>query len=138
MMVSALAIALLIFSVLASLTLRQTAIWKNPITLWTYVIEREPVSVPGAYVDRGVAFHEEGQLNEAIKDFNMAILLDSFSVDAYYERGTVFFETGQFDRAVADLNKAVSQVGYGAKSTVGLELLFLNRGLAYSRRYQDA
>ncbi len=136
--VSALAIAFVMFSVLAFLTLRQTAIWKNPITLWTYVIEKEPASISGAYVDRGVAFREEGQLNKAIKDFNMAIFLDSFSVDAYYERGTIFFEMGQFDKAVADLNKAITLIGYGAKSTVGLELFFLNRGLAYSRLHQDA
>jgi len=137
MKISAFALTLLLFSVLASLTLRQTAIWKNPITLWTYVIEREPSSVSGAYVDRGVAFHDEGQLNEAIKDFDKAIFLDSFSVDAYYERGTIFFEIGQFDRAVADLNKAISLIGYGAKSSVGIDLFFLNRGLAYSRLHQD-
>jgi Tfp pilus assembly protein PilF len=133
-----LAITLLMFSVLASLTSRQIAIWKNPITLWTYVIEREPTSVPGAYVNRGVAFFEEGQLNKAIKDFNMALFLDSFSVDAYYERGTIFFEIGQFDKAVADLDKAISLIQYGAKSSVGVELFFLNRGFAYSRLNQNA
>jgi hypothetical protein len=136
--VSSLAVTLLLFSVLASLTSRQTAIWKNPITLWTYVIEREPVSVPGAYVDRGVAFHEEEQLNKAIQDFNMALFLDSFSVDAYYGRGTIFFEMGQFDKAVADLDRAISLIKYGAKSSVGLELYFLNRGFAYAKLNQDA
>jgi hypothetical protein len=136
--VSALAMTLLIFSVLTSLTLSQTAIWKNPITLWTYVIEREPTSVPGAYVDRGVAFHKEGQLNKAIEDFNTALFLDSFSVDAYYERGTIFVEMGQFDKAVADLDRAINLIKYGAKSFVGLELFFLNRGFAYSGLNQDA
>ncbi len=136
--VTALAMTLLIFSVLASLTLSQTAIWKNPITLWTYVIEREPTSVPGAYVDRGVAFHKEGQLNKAIEDFNTALFLDSFSVDAYYERGTIYFEMRQFDKAVADLDRAINLIKYGAKSFVGIELFFLNRGFAYSRLNQDA
>lgn len=137
-MVSALAIALLIFSVLASLTLRQTAIWENPITLWTYVIEREPAEVPGAYVNRGAAFHKEGQLNKAIEDLNMALFLDSFSVDAYYERGTIYYEMGQFDKAVADLDRAITLIKYGAKSVVGRELFFLNRGFAYSKLNQDA
>jgi hypothetical protein len=136
--VSALAITFCMFSVLAFLTSRQIAIWKNPITLWTYVIEREPVSVPGAYVNRGVAFHKEGQLNKAIADFNMALFLDAFSVDAYYERGTIFFEMGQFDKAVADLDRAISLIRYGSKSFVGIELFFLNRGFAYSRLNQDA
>jgi len=136
--VSALAITLLIFFVLVSLTLRQIAIWKNPITLWTYVIEREPARIPGAYVNRGVAFHKEGQLNKAIADFNMALFLDSFSVDAYYGRGTIFFEMGQFEKAVADLDKAISLSNYGAKSDVGRELFFLNRGFAYSKLNQNA
>ncbi len=136
--VSALAITLLIFFVLVSLTLRQTAIWKNPITLWTYLIEREPARVPGAYVNRGAAFHKEGQLYKAIEDFNRALFLDSFSVDAYYERGTIYLEMGQFEKAVADLNKAISLSNYGAKSVVGRELFFLNRGFAYSKLNQDA
>jgi hypothetical protein len=133
-----LAITLLIFSSLASLTLRQIAIWKNPITLWTYVIEREPARVPGAYVNRGAAFHKEGQLNKAIADFNMALFLDSFSVDAYCERGTIFLEMGQFEKAVVDLDMAISLIKYGAKSSVGRELIFLNRGFAYSKLNQDA
>jgi hypothetical protein len=131
--VSALAIALTTFSVLSFLTLRQIAIWENPITLWTYVIEREPERIPGAYVNRGAAFHREGQLNKAIEDFNKALFLDPFSVDAYYERGVIFFEMGRFDKAVADLDKAISLNNYGAKSVVGRELFFLNRGLAYSK-----
>jgi hypothetical protein len=138
MKVTAFAMALLLLFILTSLTLKQIAIWKNPITLWTYVIEREPTSVSGAYVNRGVAFREEGRMNKAIKDFDMAILLDSFCVDAYYERGTIFLEMGQFDKAVADLNKAISLIGYGAKSTVSIELFFLNRGLAFSKLHQDA
>ncbi len=136
--VSALAMTMLVFIVLASLMLKQIAIWKNPITLWTYVIEREPTSVPGAYVNRGVAFREEGQLNDAIKDFNTALFLDSFRVNAYYERGLIYYEMGQFDKTVADLNNAIYLIGYGAKSTLSLNLFFLNRGLAYSRLHQDA
>ncbi len=136
--VSALAIIILVFFVLASLMLKQAAIWENPITLWTYVIEREPTSIPGAYVNRGVAFREEGQLNEAINDFNSALFLDSFRVNAYYERGLIYYEMGQFDKAVADLNNAIYLIGYGARSTVSLNLFFLKRGLAYSRLHQDA
>jgi len=134
---SALAVTVLMFSVLAFLTSKQEALWKNPITLWTYVIEREPASVAGAYVDRGVAFREEGQLNKAIDDFSMALLLDSFNVDAYYERGTIYLEMGQFDKAVADLDNAINLFKYGAKSVVGRELFFLNRGFAYFRLNQD-
>jgi tetratricopeptide (TPR) repeat protein len=132
----AIAVTLLAFSTLATLTLRQTAIWKNPVTLWTYVIEKEPARVPGAYVDRGVAFREEGKVNEAIKDFNMALLLDPFSVDAYYERGMIFFERGQFDKAIEDLGTTISLIKYGAKSVVKSDLCFLNRGIAYSKLNQ--
>ena len=136
--ISAVAITLLVFSALAFLTSKQIAIWKNPITLWTYVLKREPVRVPGAYVNRGDAYHEEGRLNKAIADLNKAIFLDPFSVDAYYERGTIFLEMGQFDKAVADLDRAINLMKYGAKSDVDIELFFLNRGFAYSGLKQDA
>jgi hypothetical protein len=133
-----LAAMLLVFTALVFLTTRQAAIWKDPVTLWTYVIEREPTSVPGAYVNRGAAFHRRGQLNEAVKDLNMALSLDPFSVDAYYERGTIFFEIGQYGRAVFDLDRAIGLTRYGGESFVGLAPLFLNRGFAYSRLNQDA
>jgi hypothetical protein len=136
--VFSLAVMLLMFSALAFLTIRQSEIWKDPITLWTYVIEREPTSVPGAYVDRGRAFHMRGQLNKAIKDLDMALLLNPFSVNAYYERGTIFLEIDQFGRAVFDLDRAINLTRYGGKSSVGLAPLFLNRGFAYSRLNQDA
>jgi hypothetical protein len=136
--VSGLAAMLSMFSVLAFLTTRQAAIWKDPITLWTYVIKREPTSVPGAYVDRGAAFHRRGLLNEAMEDLNTALFLDPFSVDAYYERGTIFVEIGQFARAVFDLDKAIGLTEYGGESFVGLAPLFLSRGLAYSGLNQDA
>ncbi len=136
--ISVLAITILMFFVLVSLTLKQTVIWENPITLWTYVLEREPTSVPGAYVNRGVAFREKGLLDKAIEDFNTALFLDSFRVNAYYERGSIYYEMGQFDKAVADLNRAIYLIEYGAKSTVSLNLFFLNRGLAYSRLHRGA
>ncbi len=38
-------------------TLRQIGIWKDGITLWNYVIKKEPLKVPRAYINGGIRFN---------------------------------------------------------------------------------
>jgi protein O-mannosyl-transferase len=93
---------------LSFLTFKQATIWKNSITLWSFVIEKEPQTVPVAYNNRGFVFYEQGQFYKAIEDYDKAIALNSSNSDVYYNRGNAFDELGQFDKAIADYNKAIA------------------------------
>jgi tetratricopeptide (TPR) repeat protein len=111
--------ALIIFVALSFLTIRQTAIWKSGITLWSRVIEQEPRRAPIAYVNRGsVLFKEEGNLEGALADFTKAIALRPEEVgtylnpfyypEAHYYRGQVFERMWQFEKALADFDRAIA------------------------------
>jgi tetratricopeptide (TPR) repeat protein len=99
-------IFLLLF--IAFLTVKQMQVWQNSLSLWTYVIEKDPDRVPLAYNNRGRAFYGKGQFDQAIEDFNKAIMLDPLSSKAYLNRGAVLVERGQLDQAAADFNKAIA------------------------------
>ncbi len=101
-------LALFVTVSLSYLTVRQIAIWKNSLDLWTRVIEKEPERAPVAYNNRGVYLSDTGQFDKAIADFNKAIELSPGDSTAYYCRGLAFYKTGKFDQAIADFEKTIA------------------------------
>ncbi len=59
------------------------------------------------YNNRGAAYGEKGQYDQAVSDFNKAIEIDPRYNKAYNNRGIVYRLKGQYDRAVSDFNKAI-------------------------------
>ena len=77
------------------------------------------------YIDRGIAYGEKGQYDQAIADFNKALEIDSKSASAYYNRGIAYLNKGQFDWAIADFNKALEIDPKSASA-------YYNRGICYA------
>jgi len=101
-------IALLLVFSLSYLTARQTAVWKDSLSLWTYVIEKEPGKIPLAYNNRGMVFYKAGVFDKAIADFDRAIGMDPEYAKAYYNRGSTYDKMGELDKAIADYRKTIS------------------------------
>jgi tetratricopeptide (TPR) repeat protein len=93
--------------VLAFLTIAQTAVWKNSMDLWSYVIHHDP-KIPFAYLNRGSVYDSKGRFNQAIDDYNAAIDLDPGYYEAYVDRGNSFDKMGQFERAISDYSAAIA------------------------------
>lgn len=89
-------------------TAKQIAVWKDSITLWSYVIENEPQGLSFAYNNRGVALRGLGQYERALEDYNEALSIDPRSFRAYTNRGIVYAETGQLQRAIGDFDAAIA------------------------------
>ena len=122
---------IVISSLLAGLTIKQTAVWKNSITLWSSVLERTPSFVP-AYYDRGTAYLMLGKYSEAIKDFDHVIGSVPY-LEAYNNRGLAYKEKGDYQAAIRDFSKVIEmQPRYTAA--------YNNRADAYvqSGNYQKA
>jgi tetratricopeptide (TPR) repeat protein/uncharacterized protein YhhL (DUF1145 family) len=100
--------AIFLFFPLAYLTVNQIHIWKDSFTLWNYVIERQPLRVPLAYTNRGLAFMNMGRLERAIEDYDQVIALDANDYKAYANRGVAFDKLGQLDKALANMDKAIA------------------------------
>jgi tetratricopeptide (TPR) repeat protein len=105
MAIGAAAVLVLVF--LSYLTVRQIAVWKDSITMWSAVIEKDPAAV-AAYRKRGAFLQKKGQLDKAIQDYNAQIDLEPYDGETYYDRGMIFQKMGQMERAKEDYDKAIS------------------------------
>jgi tetratricopeptide (TPR) repeat protein len=124
--VFAVSLAIALFIGLSSMTLKQIAVWKNSIELWSSVIEKEPDRAPFAYFNRAVAFKESGQASRAILDYTRAIALDPAYDSAYLNRGIIFMELGQPNQAIEDYTSAITL-------NRSFYLAYNNRGVAYKK-----
>jgi tetratricopeptide (TPR) repeat protein/serine/threonine protein kinase len=82
-------------------------IQQPPISAPTTTIDPPPQEQPATYCMRGNYHYNQGKLDQALADFNLAIQLDPKYAAAYYNRGNVYSKQGKLDQALADFNKAI-------------------------------
>jgi len=106
--------------------------WKDGMTLWTHVIEKDP-TIPGAYNNRGLVYLDQGNIPLARKDFDDAIRLQPDFAYAYYNRGLTYMQTGSADAEVRDYTKAISLRADYVEP-------YVNRGIAYynQKKYNES
>jgi tetratricopeptide (TPR) repeat protein len=112
---------------LSYLTIRQIAVWKDAVTLWSYVIAKTPERFSDLYLYRGEAFEHAGQPDRALQDYATAISLDAGDYNAYVHHGTMLLNKGELDPAIADFDRAIS-VSPDAVDA------YNNRGNAYRKK----
>ncbi len=59
------------------------------------------------YIDRGIAYGEKGQFDQAVDDFTKALEIGPKDAGIYYHRGIAYVKKGQFDWAIFDFTKAL-------------------------------
>lgn len=115
--------AIVVFVSMTYLTFKQIGIWKNSISLWSYVIDkRTDFSI--AYNNRGNAFAKMGSFDKAISDYDKAIALNRSYYDAYNNRGVAFAKMDQIDKAITEFSKAIALDPSNYRA-------YGNRGLAF-------
>ena len=77
----------------------------------------------------GAAYAMQGQLDQAIVDFDTAIRLDPKYAACYFARANARYRKGQYDRAIADFDEAIR---LDPKNAVA----FFTRGCAYDDKGQ--
>lgn len=104
--------ALIVLGILAvslsSLTVRQTGIWKDGLTFWNYVIEKEPARAHNAYNNRGTIYLNRGQLEDALRDFDTAIRINPYYLIYYSNRAQAYIRLKNYTNALKDLTTAVT------------------------------
>ena len=90
-----------------------------------------------SHYDLGVAFKEMGLLDEAIAEFQKAMLGTEQRVRTYEALGQCFLERSQFDVAVALLQRALTDGRAGDEQLVGV-LYLLGYASEALDRYEDA
>lgn len=97
--------ALVVF-VFGILSIQQTQAWKTDLSLWTKVIETSPGQAL-AHTNRGIIYHEKGDFQKALHDYNMAVDLDPGLAKAYGNRGNTHAFMRNLDKAMKDFTKAI-------------------------------
>jgi tetratricopeptide (TPR) repeat protein len=110
--VSVLALALPVAPAFAGLgACEGAAVKKRPddrIRLYTICMENlADKHMAGAYHNRGVAYLEVGDLENALSDINTSLQYDSEFGLGYFNRAIVYARLGDFDLALEDLDYAV-------------------------------
>jgi lipoprotein NlpI len=81
-------------------------------------------------IDRGLAYSNKANYDQAIQDFDKAISLKPDTPEAFNNRGLAYEQKGDFDRAIQDYDQAIRlQPTYASA--------FNNRGLVYGERKGD-
>jgi tetratricopeptide (TPR) repeat protein len=98
--------ALCVLAVLATLTLRQAAMYGDIDTLWRTTLARNP-GCWMAHNNLGIVLFEKGQLDEAIRHYRRTLEMQPDFWDADYNLGAALLGKGQVDEAIFYCDKAV-------------------------------
>jgi tetratricopeptide (TPR) repeat protein len=119
-------LGLFVTSGLCVLTIRQNAVWKDTLSLWNHVIDREGIHSFEAYVNRGSYYGEQGDCDRAIEDFFRAIAVRPSDATGYGNLAVALECKGYFDRALEYYAAAISLNPAGHS-------LYYNRGILHSK-----
>ena len=99
---------------------------------YTKKIEEEPNNASN-YYNRGNAFRNLKNYNEAINDYNKAIELNSNNASYYNNRGNAFNVLREFEKAIDDYNNAI-------RLNPNYSLAYNNKGVSFYNleKYDDA
>ncbi len=117
--------AVLVLGVLATLTWRQTRVYRDPESLWTDTLRKNP-SAWMAHDNLSVILITQGKLDEALSHIEESLRLKSNDAEAYSNRGSVHNERGAYDLAIKDCTRAI-------QLRPDLPMAYNNRGNAYRR-----
>lgn len=121
---------LCIFLSLSVKTYAQNKIWKNDMSLWSYVLDKHP-DMPRALNNRGLMYKMDEQYDLALKDFNRAIELSPRYFKPYKNRGELNGIVGNNELALRDFNAVIH-----LKPT--LANVYSNRGYIYTLQGKHA
>jgi protein O-mannosyl-transferase len=105
------------------LTFQRNKIWKNEFVLWEDVIQKSPHKAR-PYINRGLAYFNQGNFTQAMSDYNKAIAISPEFVYPYDYLGIIYALQGNLTQAIAEYNKAIKINPYYA-------MLYFDRGHAF-------
>jgi protein O-mannosyl-transferase len=119
------ALALLIAAA-ARLTWNRCGVWKDSITLWSDVINKDP-NIPRAYYNRALGYESLKQYDMALLDYSSNIALRNDDTQAYMARGIIYGKKGEFDNSIADFNAVLKIDPSYLKALMNRSITYYNK-----------
>jgi len=115
----------LVAALLGAQTWGLCGVWRDSLTLWTHVVEKDPENAT-AFLKRGEALDTAGRTAEALADFDRAAGLDPRDYKLFNNRGVVYFREKRYDKAMADFDRVVYLNPFFGMG-------YINRGILWGR-----
>jgi len=112
--------------ILSWLTHERIQVWKNSVTLWTDVIEKNPVSNE-AYNNRGDYYNSAGLIDKAFEDFTNSVRVNPKQPNAYNNLAVIWFKRNNLDKALEENQKALDLDPDYAQAASNRGILYFNR-----------
>ena len=130
-------IATLVLMSLGALTLRQTKIWHDSITFWTYTAKANPNAFI-AHQALGGLFKFAGRFDEAFEEYRRAARIRPGLADVHTNLGQLLMRKKNFGAAAAQYRKVVALKPGSAEDHNGLAEALLAQGRpAQARRHLE-
>ncbi|MCX6277423.1 MAG: hypothetical protein NT004_04930 [Bacteroidetes bacterium] len=100
------AAGMLVIFFLIFLTWNRNLVWKDSVSLWTDVMEKNPRCI-SAYINRAFIFNENKQYDKAINDLTDGLKFDSTNFSLYKNRGIIYDHIGKYELALADYSSTI-------------------------------
>jgi Flp pilus assembly protein TadD len=84
----------------------RNSVWKTELSLWKDVVAKSPGKVRPHFA-LGLALWEQGQLDDALREYLVARTLDPLRADTRLNLGRVYRATGRVDDAVGEYRAAI-------------------------------
>lgn len=104
---------------------QRTQVWKNSETLWTDVINKYPMQVEVAYKNRGIYYGKNNRMDEAYKDYQVLMKMNSKDSKVYSNLGNIYGIQKKFPEAISTYTKAIEMDPKNFEA-------YINRGITYS------
>jgi Tfp pilus assembly protein PilF len=126
-------------AICAVLSVRQIAVWRDSLSLWSHAVALHPRSAL-ALNNRGQALEAAGHTLAAMEDYSAAVAADPRLATPLASRGTLLAQTGDAEGARADFEAALARNPGHVESLNGLGNLDLAAGRPESAlaRYEEA
>ncbi|MBI5892294.1 MAG: tetratricopeptide repeat protein [Deltaproteobacteria bacterium] len=118
---------ILIVTIFAVLTIFSNRIWKNEIVLFKKITEELP-NVSFAHNNLGNIYADQGRLDEAMKEYQIAVELKPDYADARNNLGVIYFELGELDMAVKEYESVLKFYPAHAPAHNNLGNVYYNQG----------
>jgi len=81
-------------------TWNRCRIWANPETFWNDTIQKYPGKIVDAYYNRGNYYGKQGRTEEALRDYDRALDLNSNVARIWYNKGLLLAQLDRSDSAL--------------------------------------
>ena len=98
---------LAIISLYSVVTISRNPDWQNNFVLWSKTVQSSPNSLI-AHGGLGRAYQDQGKLDAAMQEFEIALKLNPKHAKTYYNLGVAYHQKGDLKQAVENFNRSVA------------------------------